>query len=167
MRKKSILKCKGDAYYDGKNIKKVLKEGVRNMDKHYIDRIIFEGEENEIQSLKNELAGVELEEVEGKIILYATDGIEESAFKPLSEKCPNLYITYEWSEEEIGRNTGVMEYYKGELVCIDIPTPYSKEAYEMSSDILGVDFQDEYEYSEQEGEYCKIDRANEINFQIN
>jgi len=137
------------------------------MDKHYIDRIILEGEKNEIQEVKNELSELEFEEIDGKIIFYAPDGIDESAFKPLSEKCPKVYITYEWSEEEIGRDTGIMEYYNGEQVCIDIPTPYSKEAYEMSADILGIDLQTEYTYNEQTGEYRKIDEDNEINFQIN
>ena len=62
--------------------------------------------------------------------------------KILSEKYPEQNITYRWADEDIGNNVGKCEFQSGDVIWADIPTPGSREAYEMAADIQGVELAD-------------------------
>ena len=57
--------------------------------------------------------------------------------KRLSEKYPEVKIDYSWADEDIGRNVGRVIVQAGSIKDITIPEAGSKEAYEMSADIIG------------------------------
>jgi len=57
----------------------------------------------------------------------------------LSEKYPEQTITYRWADEDIGNNVGEMVLKGGEIIEDHTPVPGSREAYEMASDIMGID----------------------------
>lgn len=59
--------------------------------------------------------------------------------KKLSEKYPEQTITYRWADEEAGYNVGEIILKGGEIIEDHTPEPGSRAAYEMSSDIMGID----------------------------
>lgn len=59
--------------------------------------------------------------------------------KKLSAKYPEQTITYCWADEDVGNNVGELLLKGGEIIEDHTPIPGSREAYEMASDILGID----------------------------
>lgn len=57
----------------------------------------------------------------------------------ISRKYPDQTITYRWADEDIGSNVGEATFQSGTMIDAYIPTPGSKEAYELASDIMGID----------------------------
>jgi hypothetical protein len=76
----------------------------------------------------------------------------------LSEMFPDAQFRHVWADEDIGVNVGEITYQKGEAVEYDVPNGGSKEAYEMASEIIGVELS-EYElyYSKTKGNYTLRD----------
>ena len=78
----------------------------------------------------------------------------------ISKKVPSVQIGYAWADENIGYNVGKIVIRDGKLLEENIPKGGSKEAYEMSAEILGEDLRDlgftlspdgkTYEYAEEE-----------------
>ena len=62
--------------------------------------------------------------------------------KRMSEKFPEAEIDYAWADEDIGRNVGRVICAGGKIKDIEVPEQGSKEAYEMSADIIGFDLKD-------------------------
>lgn len=60
----------------------------------------------------------------------------------LSRKYPDQTISYCWADEDIGSNAGEAVYKNGEMIDANIPEPGSREAYELASDIMGIDLAD-------------------------
>lgn len=60
----------------------------------------------------------------------------------LSRKYPDQTISYCWADEDIGSNVGEAVYKNGEMIDANIPEPGSREAYELASDIMGIDLAD-------------------------
>ena len=60
----------------------------------------------------------------------------------LSKKYPDQAISYRWADEDIGNNVGEAVYKNGERIDATIPEPGSREAYELASDIMGIDLED-------------------------
>ena len=75
----------------------------------------------------------------------------------LSKRFPDIGITHEWADENIGYNTGEIEYWDGETETYDVPSEGSKEAFEMSFSVLGIDADEVgLVYDENTGTYeCK------------
>ena len=57
----------------------------------------------------------------------------------LSEMFPDVQFNYAWADEDFGNNVGEVELSGGERTYENIPTPFSKEAFEMAADIRGED----------------------------
>lgn len=47
----------------------------------------------------------------------------------LAEMYPDIDIEYKWSDEDFGRNVGVMKFSGGKMVLNHTPSDYSEEAY--------------------------------------
>lgn len=60
----------------------------------------------------------------------------------LSRKYPDQTVSYRWADEDIGSNVGEAVYKNGEMVDANIPEPGSRAAYELASDIMGIDLED-------------------------
>ena len=61
----------------------------------------------------------------------------------ISERYPDVLITYEWADEDIGRNVGRAVFRGGSIKNMSMPEQGSKTAYEMSARIIGFDLEDE------------------------
>lgn len=79
----------------------------------------------------------------------------------LSEMYPQINFRYQWADEDFGNNTGMKEFHEGKEVATNIPESYSKEAYELASEILGIDLKESYVFNEKTGTYEYIDEENE------
>lgn len=62
--------------------------------------------------------------------------------KKLSEKYPEQTITYCWADEEVGYNVGEIVLRGGDIIEDHTPVSGSREAYEMASEIMGIDLAD-------------------------
>lgn len=71
----------------------------------------------------------------------------------LSEMYPKILFKYRWADEDIGNNTGRVEYLAGKEQNLFIPDAQSKIAYEMAIEILGLDADEFLYYDEKEGRY--------------
>ena len=71
----------------------------------------------------------------------------------LSEMYPNILFKYRWADEDFGYNTGKVECVNGKIIKDFIPKGGSKEAYELASDILGMDIEEYLYFDEKEGIY--------------
>lgn len=83
----------------------------------------------------------------------------------LSEKFPSVYITYRWADEDFGSNIGCVEFFDNKQIYSNIPEDCSKEAYEMASEILGIELEEEYIFNEKTGtyEFREDNEENQIN----
>ena len=78
----------------------------------------------------------------------------EPVIKKLSEMFPDVEFQHQWADEDIGNNVGTILYENGQEIEHDVPTAYSKEAYEMASDIQGLDLSEfNLYYSSERGNY--------------
>ena len=59
----------------------------------------------------------------------------EPVVKRLSQMFPDIQFQHRWADEDIGQNVGEVLYQDGEVFEYDVPTAFTKEAYEMASDI--------------------------------
>ena len=57
----------------------------------------------------------------------------------LSKMYPDITFGYAWADEDFGNNVGEIELRGGKKTFENIPTPFTKEAYEMAADIRGED----------------------------
>ena len=77
----------------------------------------------------------------------------------LARRFPDIEIEYAWADEDIGNNVGYAKFEGGELVEDFWFEPYTKEAYEFASEVMGDDLEDwglvfneqsqNYEYTEE------------------
>lgn len=74
--------------------------------------------------------------------------------KVLSKKFPEVKIRYSWADEDIGFNTGVMEFKKGRVILQDIPEGGTSHAYEIACDVQGYDIS---EFMDDIREICDSD----------
>lgn len=63
----------------------------------------------------------------------------EQVIKKLSQMFPKIQFHHAWADEDIGYNVGEALYQDGEELEYNIPKPDSKEAYRLSSEILGIE----------------------------
>ena len=70
--------------------------------------------------------------------LTAWDGVPPIV-EAISERFPDVTISYGWADEDIGFNVGKVKVRAGEVVEENIPEGGSKEAYEMAAEIMGAD----------------------------
>lgn len=71
----------------------------------------------------------------------------------LSEMYPKILFKYRWADEGMGTNTGKAEYCNGEVIDLFIPKDNSKEAIELSTEILDVDINEYFYYDEKKDNY--------------
>lgn len=71
----------------------------------------------------------------------------------LSEMYPKILFKYRWADEGMGTNTGKAEYCNGEVIYLFIPKDNSKEAIELSTEILDVDINEYFYYDEKKDNY--------------
>ncbi len=72
---------------------------------------------------------------------------------------PELKITHEYAEEQIGLFCGKHEYENGEVVARNDYKEYSKEAYELSFELWGGE--EMYRFDEKTNNYIYIDEEDE------
>ena len=77
----------------------------------------------------------------------------DPVIKRISKRFPELTILHEWADENVGYNTGIIEYTDGVAVDENIPEEGSTEAYDMSASILGIDLEDYGLVLGDDGEY--------------
>ena len=77
----------------------------------------------------------------------AWDGVP-SIIQKISERFPDVLIHYGWADEDIGNNTGRIDFKNGEDVWFDIPEGGSKHAFEIACDIQGYDIEELKQYSQ-------------------
>jgi hypothetical protein len=63
---------------------------------------------------------------------------QEPVIQRLSELYPDAQFRIAWADEDIGSNVGEKLWKNGDELEWDVPTSWSKEAYEMAAEILGV-----------------------------
>lgn len=61
----------------------------------------------------------------------------------LAEMYPDLEFTYQWADEDLGHNVGMLEYQNGKEIGCFIPSNGSEEAMEMAAQIHQIDLEDE------------------------
>ena len=82
-----------------------------------------------------------------------------SVIRNMSEKFPETEMEYSWADEDIGSNVGRMTVKGGEIRNMRVPSQGSREAYEMSADIIGFDLSDAgFELSEDKRTYVYAER---------
>lgn len=80
----------------------------------------------------------------------------------LAERFPNVDFEYSWADEDIGNNVGECEFKGGELVMENVMNSGSKEAYELSAELWGMDLAEfGFEYDEKSGTYSFNDEQYE------
>lgn len=72
----------------------------------------------------------------------------------LAEMFPEIRFNCAWADEPLGINVGKMAITKDWMFSIHIPEDESKEAYEMSAEILGINLEERgYYYDDEAGTY--------------
>ena len=72
----------------------------------------------------------------------------------LSERFPETKITYRWADEDLGYNVGELEIKDGLITDERLPIAGSKDAYELSAEIIGIGLEEMgFAFSEKEGTY--------------
>jgi len=72
----------------------------------------------------------------------------------LSEKYPDVQITYKWADEDIGYNVGIATFIDGELKDYESIPGGSKEAFELAAEVHDFDLAEwGYAFNEKEGTY--------------
>ena len=90
----------------------------------------------------------------GEIMFMTAWNRPEPVIVKLSEMYPDVQFQHRWADEDIGNNVGEILYEAGEEIEHDMPTAYSKEAYEMAADIHGMELADfDLFYDEESGNY--------------
>lgn len=69
----------------------------------------------------------------------------------LSRKYPKQTITYRWADEEVGYNVGELTLMGGEVTSNNIPADGSREAYEMSAEIMEINLSDHHLHLTKDG----------------
>jgi hypothetical protein len=81
----------------------------------------------------------------------------EPVIVKLSQMFPDAQFQHQWADEDIGNNVGEILYEDGQEIAYDVPTPYSKEAYEMASSAWELDLSEwGLYYSEELGNYHHV-----------
>ena len=78
-----------------------------------------------------------------RIVFHTAWSSVQPLLKSLSEKYPDIEMAYRWADEDFGTNLGERLYQDGEITDEYLPLPFSKEAYELAADIIGVDLESE------------------------
>jgi len=91
---------------------------------------------------------------EDKMIIFDTAWSNvKPVIEKLSQMYPNILFKYRWADEDVGYNTGKIEFSNGKEIDMFIPTGGSKEAYELAMDVLDMDLEEYLYYDEKEGTY--------------
>lgn len=90
----------------------------------------------------NAYSCVELSKDDDTMEFFTAWSSVPTILEALSRKCPDQTISYRWADEDIGSNVGEAVYKNGEMIDANIPEPGSREAYELASDIMGIDLAD-------------------------
>lgn len=73
----------------------------------------------------------------------------------LSSMYPDTIITHTYADEDMGSNTGIIEYLNGRIISITQPEPQSPQAYGIYVDVWG---EDDYLRLNDQGEWEYFDR---------
>ena len=57
----------------------------------------------------------------------------------ISEQFPEITVHYSWADEDIGNNTGRMDFKGGDIIMKDIPEGGSYHAFEIACEVQGYD----------------------------
>ena len=64
--------------------------------------------------------------------------------KKLAELFPAVSIVHKWSDEDVGNNTGHIEFENGKISFINLPADGSPEAYDLYEECWDTDLEPEY-----------------------
>ncbi|MCL2433259.1 MAG: hypothetical protein FWD16_01900 [Clostridia bacterium] len=101
----------------------------------------------------------------GDTILFFTEGCDvRGLMRKLSLVFKTVRLRYMWSDEEIGKNAGVISFRDGVGYPKILPDAYSREAYELAFDVFGTTPEDHglvpdsesYIYRKEEDAYDNI-----------
>lgn len=82
--------------------------------------------------------GIHMDEEDPRIMNFDTAwSAPLPIIEALSKRFPNVEITIQWADEDIGNNVGQQTYLDGEVTDENIPEPWSKEAYDLAFEIFG------------------------------
>lgn len=70
--------------------------------------------------------------------LTAWDPVPDIVQK-ISEQFPEATVHYSWADEDIGSNTGRMDFKDGQIIMRDIPESGSYHAFEIACEVQGYD----------------------------
>ena len=90
----------------------------------------------------NAYSCVELGKDDNTLEFYTAWSSVPTILEALSKKYPDQAISYCWADEDIGSNVGEAVYKNGIIIDSNIPEPGSREAYELASDIMGIELAD-------------------------
>lgn len=80
----------------------------------------------------------------------------------LSMIFPEIEFCYRWADIELGRNTGEIIFKNGKKIEEYLPLPGSKEACEMSAEMIGADLKEmDYPYIKEKGTHIYNGRLEE------
>lgn len=84
----------------------------------------------------------QLDEEENKVEFQTAGAPVPKILDALSQKYPDRTIHYRWASEDFGYDVGECKLKYGFRVWENIPTPGSRQAYEMAAQIWGIDLED-------------------------
>ena len=90
----------------------------------------------------NAYSCVELGKDDDTLEFYTAWSSVPTILEALSKKYPDQAVSYRWADEDIGSNVGEAVYKNGIIIDSNIPEPGSREAYELASDIMGIELAD-------------------------
>lgn len=79
----------------------------------------------------------------------------------LSKKYPENIFNYDYSEEQIGINTGTASFQNGKIIKDIEYLDQSKEAYELAFELWGQDLKEDFKFNEKKNTYEYIDDQND------
>ena len=72
----------------------------------------------------------------------------------LAENFPDLKFEYCWADEDLGVNTGMIEFENGEVTFDEFYNAHSRDAYELAANLWKLGLEDEgYVFNEETGSY--------------
>lgn len=84
----------------------------------------------------------QLNEEENTIEFQTAGAPVPNILEALSQKYPEQTIHYRWASEDFGFDVGECKFKYGLRVWDNVPTPGSRQAFEMSAEICGIDLED-------------------------
>ena len=72
----------------------------------------------------------------------------------LAENFPDLKFEYCWADEDLGVNTGMIEFEYGEVTFYEFYNAHSRDAYELAAELWNLDLAEEgYVFNDETGSY--------------